>query len=101
MITNTRLTSQYINGQWRDGSGDKHLIIENPYSGDEIGTIKIASTQDIDEAYDAAQKAQPAWEAMSAYQRRDVFEQATQIFELRREEITQLIVQEAGGWPYA
>lgn len=34
---------------------------------------------------------------MSAYQRRDVFERAAQIFEFRREEIIELIVQEVGG----
>ncbi|MBW8763270.1 MAG: aldehyde dehydrogenase family protein [Microbacterium sp.] len=96
-LTLTRLNQQYIGGQWRDGSSERRLSVRNPFDNAEIGVFTIASKADIDEAYLAARAAQPAWEAMSAYQRRTVFENAAAIVERRRDEITALIIREVGG----
>lgn len=92
-----KLTQQYIGGQWRAGAGDKQLVVRNPFNDEEIGAFRIASKQDIDDAYVAAKSAQPAWEAMSPYERRAVFEKAAGIVERRRDEITELIIREVGG----
>jgi aldehyde dehydrogenase (NAD+) len=93
----TKLTKQYIAGQWRDGSAAKQLVVRNPFNDEEIGAFRIASTQDIDDAYAAARAAQPAWEAMSAYARRAVFERAVEIVARRQPEITEVIIREVGG----
>lgn len=93
----TRLTRQYIGGQWREGNGSKKLVVRNPYSDVEIGAFRIASVEDIDEAYRAAKAAQPSWEKQSAYARRSVFENAAEIVARRHGEITDLITQEVGG----
>ncbi len=93
----SKLTKQYIDGQWRDGAGRKQLVVRNPFNDEEIGTFQIASKQDIDDAYRAAKNAQPAWEAMSPYARRSVFENAAEIVARRRDEITELIIREVGG----
>lgn len=93
----SQLTKQYIGGEWRDGSGEKSLAVRDPYSGDDIGTFRIATMDDVDQAFRAAQAAQPAWEAMSAYQRRDVFEKAAAIVQRRFGEISDLIRREVGG----
>ncbi|MGJ3508725.1 aldehyde dehydrogenase family protein [Enemella sp. A6] len=93
----TKLTKQYIDGQWCDGSGSARLTVRNPYSNAEIGSFAIATESDIDNAYAAAKKAQPGWEAMSTYERRGVFEKAAAIVERRRDEIADLIIQEVGG----
>lgn len=93
----SKLTQQYIGGRWRDGESEKQLIVRNPFDDAEIGTFAIASTRDIDEAYAAAQAAQPAWEATSAYERRGVFEKAAEIVARRHKEIADLIVAEVGG----
>lgn len=92
-----KLTKQYIGGEWRDGAGSKQLVVRNPYNEEEIGAFRIASTQDIDDAYAAAKNAQPAWEELSPYARRTVFEKAATIVERRRDEITELIIREVGG----
>jgi acyl-CoA reductase-like NAD-dependent aldehyde dehydrogenase len=97
MMDFSKLTKQYIGGQWRDGSGSKKLVVRNPFNDEEIGAFRIASKEDIDEAYTAAKAAQPAWEAMSAYERRSVFEKAAEIVASRRNDITNLIIQEVGG----
>src|SRR5664279_5237290 len=93
----TKLTKQYIGGQWRDGKADKQLVVTNPFNNNDIGTFRIASKQDIDEAYEAAKAAQPAWEKMTAHARREVFEKAAAIVMRRHDEIADLIIQEVGG----
>ncbi len=92
-----KLTQQYIAGEWRDGSSDKQLIVRNPFDNSEIGRFAIANKDDIDAAFKAAKAAQPAWEAMTAYQRRDVFLRAAAIVERRFVEIAGVITQEVGG----
>jgi acyl-CoA reductase-like NAD-dependent aldehyde dehydrogenase len=96
-MDHTTLTQQYINGQWRDGSGSTSLTVVNPYDGEEIGRFQIATRADIDAAYIAAKEAQPAWEDLSPYQRRGVFETAAEIVARRRDEIAELIIREVGG----
>jgi acyl-CoA reductase-like NAD-dependent aldehyde dehydrogenase len=93
----SKLTQQYIGGQWRDGSSAKELVVRNPFDNADVGVFNIASIDDVDDAYAAAQTAQPAWEALSAYERRAVFEQAAEIVARRRDEIAELIVAEVGG----
>ena len=91
------LTQQYIDGAWRRGSSDKTLTVRDPFNGEEIGAFHIATVDDLDVAFRAAQVAQPGWEAMSAYQRRDVFEKAAAIVGRRFDEIADLIRREVGG----
>ncbi|MFG2884597.1 aldehyde dehydrogenase family protein [Streptomyces sp. NPDC048297] len=91
------LTQQYISGQWRDGASEKTLHDRNPFDGRAIGDFLIATREDIDEAYRAAQTAQRAWEQVSAYDRRTVFERAARIVEERADDITRIIVEEVGG----
>lgn len=93
----SKLTKQYIAGQWRDGGADKRLVVRNPFNDEEIGAFRIASKQDIDDAYAAAKTAQPAWEATSPYARRAVFEKAAEIVAGRQPEITDMIIREVGG----
>lgn len=92
-----KLTKQYIGGQWRAGSSDKRLSVRNPYNDEEVGSFAIATREDIDEAYRSAKAAQKEWAALTAYQRRDVFEKAAQIVAERRGEIIDIIIKEVGG----
>ncbi|MEU6661982.1 aldehyde dehydrogenase family protein [Streptomyces sp. NPDC046821] len=91
------LTKQYIAGKWRDGSGEKELHDQNPFNGRNIGSFTLATRDDIDEAYRAAQTAQRAWEQVNAYGKRTVFETAARTVGERAEEITALIIEEVGG----
>ncbi|MFC4466818.1 aldehyde dehydrogenase family protein [Streptomyces xiangluensis] len=91
------LAKQYISGQWRSGSGTKLLVDSNPFNGDKLAEFAVATKEDIDEAYRSAAAAQERWEAVSAYARRAVFEEAAAIVQRRSEEIAELIVAEVGG----
>src|SRR2546427_10110580 len=55
---------QYINGAWRTGRRGQALKDINPYTGETLVEIAIADQNDLDEAYQAAAPAQPAWAVM-------------------------------------
>lgn len=93
----TDLARQYIDGEWRQGTGSWDIIDFNPYNGEKLASITIATVDEVDEAYRAAQRAQKAWAATNPYARRAVFEKALRLIEEREAEITEVIIAELGG----
>ncbi|MGW0833897.1 aldehyde dehydrogenase family protein [Streptomyces prunicolor] len=93
----TDLAQQYIDGEWRPGTGSWDIIDFNPYDGEKLASITIATVDEVDEAYQAAARAQKAWAATNPYARRTVFEKALRIIEDREQEISEVIVAELGG----
>ena len=97
MLTIESLSNQYINGQWREGQSDHVLINVNPYSGDILSEVKMATVTDVDLAYKAALKAKDDWDKVNPYKKRDILEKAIQYIEAHEEEITNIIIEELGG----
>ncbi|MGW2824401.1 aldehyde dehydrogenase family protein [Streptomyces sp. NPDC001443] len=93
----TDLAQQYIDGEWRSGTGSWDIIDFNPYDGEKLASITIATVGEIDEAYQAAARAQKEWARTNAYARRAVFEKALRIVEDREAEIAEAIIAELGG----
>jgi len=93
----TELDRQYIDGSWRPGRGAWDIIDFNPYNGDKLASITVASVEEVDEAYRAAERVQKDWADTNAYARRAVFERALRLLEDREEEITEAIIDELGG----
>jgi aldehyde dehydrogenase (NAD+) len=93
----TDLAQQYIDGEWRPGSGSWDIIDFNPYDGEKLASIPVATADEVDLAYRAAERAQREWAETNPYARRTVFERALRIIEDREEEISEAIVAELGG----
>ncbi|MEW1773083.1 aldehyde dehydrogenase family protein [Streptomyces sp. NPDC086777] len=93
----TDLAQQYIDGEWRQGTGSWDIIDFNPYDGEKLASITIAAVDEIDQAYQAAARAQKQWAATNPYARRAVFEKALRLIEEREAEITEAIIAELGG----
>ncbi|MEW1646322.1 MULTISPECIES: aldehyde dehydrogenase family protein [unclassified Streptomyces] len=93
----TDLAQQYIDGEWRPGTGSWDIIDFNPYDGEKLASITIATVDEVDEAYRAAARAQKAWGATNPYARRAVFEKALRLIEEREQEIAEVIIAELGG----
>ncbi|MDW5288150.1 aldehyde dehydrogenase [Formosa sp. PL04] len=60
---------QYINGQFVDSKATSVIEIVNPCTEEIISTISSGTVEDANNALEAAQSAQPAWEALPAIQR--------------------------------
>ncbi|MGQ4419004.1 aldehyde dehydrogenase family protein, partial [Streptomyces sp. SAS_269] len=91
------LAQQYIDGEWRPGTGSWDVIDFNPYDDEKLASITVATVDEIDQAYRSAARAQKQWAATNPYARRTVFERALRLIEDREQEIADLIVAELGG----
>lgn len=88
---------QFIDGIWREGTGDKMMENRNPYTGELIYSYRSASTQDVDDAYAAAKKAQPQWAATLPEERRTYLKTLANVIREMESEIFQLLAEESGG----
>lgn len=60
---------QFINGEFVDSKATSVIEILNPCTEEIISTISTGTLEDANNALEAAQAAQPAWEALPAIQR--------------------------------
>ncbi|MBE1553361.1 aldehyde dehydrogenase family protein [Sporosarcina limicola] len=97
MLTIQKLSKQYIEGVWRNGQSDTLLTNTNPYSGEVLATINVATVQDIDQAYKASLSAKEQWDKINPYKKRDILENAVNYIEKHEEEITEIIIDELGA----
>ncbi|MFF4160547.1 aldehyde dehydrogenase family protein [Streptomyces sp. NPDC001678] len=91
------LGAQYIDGEWRAGTGSWDIVDFNPYDGEKLASITVAGVDEIDQAYRAAERAQPSWAAVNPYRRRLVFERALRVIDDNEPELTAAITAECGG----
>ncbi|MFJ9731111.1 aldehyde dehydrogenase family protein [Streptomyces sp. NPDC101171] len=91
------LAQQYIDGEWRPGTGSWDVIDFNPYDDEKLASITVATVDEVDLAYRSAARAQKQWAATNPYTRRTVFERALRLIEDREQEIADLIIAELGG----
>ncbi|MFD7662840.1 aldehyde dehydrogenase family protein [Streptomyces sp. NPDC059788] len=91
------LAYQYIDGEWRAGSGSWDIVDFNPYDGEKLASITVATVEEIDQAYRAAERAQGEWGATNPYTRRLVFERALRVIDEREQELGAAITAEVGG----
>ncbi|HEY8328607.1 MAG TPA: aldehyde dehydrogenase family protein [Rhodanobacter sp.] len=89
--------TQPIGGTWRSGRSTRHSTDIDPYTGKTLVTIPLATTQDVDDAYQAAAAAQPGWAAAAPAERARVMHNAVRIFDERREEIISWLIHESGS----
>jgi aldehyde dehydrogenase (NAD+) len=83
--------SSLVAGQPVRGSGT--LRIRNPYHGKEVGTVALASRQDVEMAVAAAR----AFDATpSRFQRSEILEKTRAALESRRDEFARIITSESG-----
>ncbi|MBX6352748.1 MAG: aldehyde dehydrogenase family protein [Thermoflavifilum sp.] len=97
MLDRTLLSKQYIAGEWRDGRSDRVYVNRNPYDGSTVAEIRLATIQDIDEAYRAAAQAQKEWAQVNPFERKAVIERAIDIWESYAHDIIPLVAEEIGG----
>jgi Aldehyde dehydrogenase family len=58
-----------VGGSWRPGSAGRELTDTDPWSGEVLARIPLASPADAEDAYAAAEAAQPGWAAAMPEQR--------------------------------
>lgn len=89
--------SFYINGQWLDASERKQLAVINPATESPLTHIAMGTTDDLNDAVNAAREAFPAWSATSREERLAILDKIVAGIKARGEELAQAISQEMGA----
>ncbi|GAA4034956.1 NAD-dependent succinate-semialdehyde dehydrogenase [Sphingomonas rosea] len=85
----------FIDGAWRQGEGDRAPVI-NPATGGTIAELPLASTAELDEALEAANRAWPAWRATDVETRGAILHKAAALMRERAPAIGMMLTQEQG-----
>lgn len=91
--------SCYIDGGWVAGEGDGLVDVLNPSTEDSLAQLRLASAGQVEQAIGAARRAFDggAWPALSPRERSLLLHRLTDLFEERRQEFTELIIDEVGS----
>lgn len=91
------IANQFINGEWKKGSANKTMKIQNPYDNEVLKEVIIASKEDVNEAYMTAQKAQKVWADVPAEEKKKILLKAAQYMQDHEDEIVEVLVKESGS----
>lgn len=72
---------------------DRTLAVFNPYNGERVGTVPLATLEDVREAYRIAHAFRPT---LSRYERSSILNKASALLRARAEEASTLITLESG-----
>ncbi len=87
----------FIGGAWRDSRGGETFVSTNPaHTSEVIGYYQKSTAADIEDAIEAASKAQRGWAATPAPERGEIILRAAVILERRKEELAALMTREMG-----
>lgn len=87
----------FINGEWVEGESSRIYDILNPYDNSVITSVRLATVQQLHEAFEVANEAQKAWARSSVEERKEVLRKAAEYLQANREAIIDVIVRETGG----
>ncbi len=87
----------FIGGQWRDSRSGETFVSTNPARTSEvIGSYQKSTVADIEDAVEAALKAQPGWAATPAPERGEILQRTASLLEQHKEELATLMTREMG-----
>jgi acyl-CoA reductase-like NAD-dependent aldehyde dehydrogenase len=94
--TETQTFKNYIGGEWVDAAGTETFESTNPATGETIGAFPRSTEGDVDRAVEAAKSAYERWRLLPAPKRAEILFRVGQRFIDRKDELTELMVQEMG-----
>jgi len=86
----------YVDGEWVDAHNRGTIAVDDPATGDTIGTVPRMGADETRIAIEAAQKALPAWSAKTAKERALVLRRWFDVMMANREDLAQLMTAEQG-----
>src|SRR6266516_3773930 len=86
----------WIGGRSYEGKSGRSGPVFNPATGQQTGEVDFATAEEVDRAVQAAQRAFPAWRALSLSRRTELFFTIRELLHQNREEIAKLLTAEHG-----
>ncbi|WBM33055.1 NADP-dependent succinate-semialdehyde dehydrogenase [Pseudomonas sp. NY11382] len=86
----------YINGEWLDADNGQTIKVTNPATGEVIGTVPKMGTAETRRAIEAADKALPAWRALTAKERSTKLRRWFELMIEKQDDLARLMTTEQG-----
>jgi alpha-ketoglutaric semialdehyde dehydrogenase len=92
-----RVYKNFINGEWVEPRSGNAYENRNPANTDElVGMFVSSSSEDVDNAVDAAQSAYKTWRLVPAPKRAEILYRAAELLTQRKEELSRDMTREMG-----
>ncbi len=92
-----QIFQNFVGGQWRDSRSGETFVSSNPaHISEVIGYYQKSTAADIEDAVEAAVKAQRGWAATPAPERGEVLLRTALLLEQHKEELAVLMTREMG-----
>jgi len=86
----------YIDGAWLDADEGQTLKVNNPASGDILGTVPKMGAAETRRAIEAAERALPAWRELTAKERSQTLRRWFELIMQNQEDLARLMTLEQG-----
>src|SRR5215470_6338728 len=86
--------ASYIDGAWVDGHGT--IDVDNPATGETIGTVPKLGRTETRQAVEAAERAFPAWRKKTAKERAAIMRRWFELMMANQEDLAKLMTTEQG-----
>ena len=96
LLTGSDWHGRIYSGGWTDGTGGTRAVV-SPSTGEQIGSIGLASPADVAAAAAAAAEAQRGWAALPYNERAAVLRRAGDLWHAHADEITDWLMRETGA----
>jgi succinate-semialdehyde dehydrogenase/glutarate-semialdehyde dehydrogenase len=86
----------YLDGAWLDADGRKTVPVDNPGTGQVLGTVPRMGAAEAKRAVEAAERAWPAWRAKTAKERAVILRKWFDLMMANQEDLAQILTAEQG-----
>jgi succinate-semialdehyde dehydrogenase / glutarate-semialdehyde dehydrogenase len=86
----------YVDGQWIQANSDQTIRVDNPATGEIIGTVPRLGATETRQAIDAANRAFPAWSKKTAKERAVILRRWFDLMMQNQEDLARLMTLEQG-----
>jgi len=86
----------YIDGAWQDADSGQSITVTNPATGETLGTVPKMGAAETRRAIEAAERALPAWRALTAKERSARLRKWFELMLAHQEDLARLMTCEQG-----
>lgn len=86
----------FIDGQWRDALSGEAITVTNPANDQRLGSVPRMGADETHEAIDAANRALPAWRALTAKERATILRRWFDLIMANQDDLARLMTLEQG-----
>ena len=85
-----------IDGRWRAAAGGEVISVTNPANGEKLGSVPKMGADETREAIEAANRALPAWRALTAKERANILRRWFNLIVEHQDDLARMMTQEQG-----